>query len=244
MILPLRPPAFGAALRRVFKLYRSTVGKKIVMAVTGFVLYGFVFVHMIGNLKIYQGPHKFNAYAEFLREVGSPALGHEQALWIFRVVLLVAVGLHIWSATALTLTSWQARGTAYKKKESLVFSYASRTMRWGGVIVAAFVIYHLLHLTVGSVHPEFEHGSAYDNVVLGFQVWPIAVLYMLCMLPLGLHMYHGLWSMTQTLGIENSWVKKWRRPVAAVIALLVVLGNLSIPLLVLTGIVRNSSGIG
>jgi len=213
------------------------------MAVTGIMLYGFVFVHMVGNLKIYQGPQKFNAYAEFLREMGSPVLGHEQALWIFRIVLLAAVGLHIWSATALTLVSWQARGTGYKKKESLVFSYASRTMRWGGVIVAAFVGYHLLHLTMGSVHPQFEHGLAYDNVVLGFQVWPVALFYMLCMIPLGLHMYHGLWSMTQTLGVENSWIKKWRRPVAAGIALIVVLGNLSIPLSVLIGIVRDSSGI-
>jgi len=228
----------------VFRLYRSTVGRKFVMAATGIVLYGFVFIHMVGNLKIYQGPEKFNAYAQFLREVGYPALGHEQALWIFRIVLLAAVGLHIWSATTLTLLSWQARGSGYKKKDSLVFSYASRTMRWGGVLLAAFVIYHLLHLTLGSVHPQFEHGSAYDNVVLGFQVWPVAVFYALCMIPLGLHMYHGLWSMTQTLGIENPWVRKWRRPVAAVIALLVMLGNLSIPLLVLAGVVRVSSGLG
>ena len=207
------------------------------MAATGVVLYGFVFIHMVGNLKIYQGPEKFNAYAQFLREVGYPALGHEQALWIFRIVLLAAVGLHIWSATTLTLLSWQARSTAYKKKDSLVFSYASRTMRWGGVLLAAFVIYHLLHLTVGSVHPSFDPASPYDNVVAGFSVWWVALSYAVAVIMLGLHLYHGLWSACQTLNFNNPMLRDLRRPFALAVTLVIVVGFCSVPISVLAGIV-------
>jgi len=223
---------------RVWSLYQSSVGKKITMALTGVLLWGFVIVHMIGNMKLYQGAEKFDAYARFLRELGYPALGHGQGLWIFRIVLLAAVGLHILSATQLTRMSWKARPQDYKQREDLSFSYASRTMRWGGVILALFVVYHLLHLTTGDLHPGFSHESAYRNVITAFGSWPAALAYVLCMLPLGLHMYHGLWSMTQTLSIDLPWVKTWRRPVAAVIAAVVVAGNISIPLFVLTGLVR------
>jgi succinate dehydrogenase / fumarate reductase cytochrome b subunit len=225
-------------LRSVFSLYQSSVGKKVSMAVTGVFLFGFVIVHMLGNLKIYQGPEKFNAYARFLREAGAPLLGHDQLLWIFRVALVVAVAVHLLVATQLTVMSRRARTTRYRRLDNLSFSYASRTMRWGGVIVAIFVIYHLLHLTIGSVHPEFDHGSVYHNVVSGFRVWPVSVAYIVCMLPLGLHLYHGLWSTTQTLGVEHPVVRRWRRPLAAGIALVVTLGNISIPLAVLAGIVR------
>jgi succinate dehydrogenase / fumarate reductase cytochrome b subunit len=223
---------------RVRSLYQSSVGKKITMALTGVLLWGFVIVHMIGNMKLYQGAEKFDAYARFLRELGYPALGHGQGLWIFRIVLLAAVGLHILAATQLTRMSWKARPQNYKQREDLSFSYASRTMRWGGVILALFVVYHLLHLTTGTLHPEFSHESAYRNVISGFSNWPASVAYILCMLPLGLHMYHGLWSTTQTLSLDLPVVKKWRRPVAAVIATVVVVGNISIPILVLTGLVR------
>jgi succinate dehydrogenase / fumarate reductase cytochrome b subunit len=222
----------------VFSLYESTVGKKVTMAATGILLVGFVVVHMLGNLKIYQGPEKFDAYAEFLRELGHPVLGHGQLLWILRLGLLAAVGVHLLAATQLTLLGWRARTTRYARNESLCFSYASRTMRWGGVIVAGFVVYHLLHLTVGSVHPEFEHGSVYHNVVSGFRVWPVSVAYVLCMFPIGLHLYHGLWSLTQTLGIEHPGVRQWRRPLAAAVAIAVALGNISIPVCVLAGLVR------
>jgi len=225
-------------MRKVLGLYQTSVGKKVVMAVSGILLYGFVVVHMIGNLKVYYGREKYNAYAEFLRSIGYPALGHEQALWIFRIVLIAAVGVHLLAATQLTLRSWAARPAGYRRRDDLSFSYASRTMRWGGVIVALFVIYHLLHLTFGTVHPHFEPGDVYANVVSGFRVWPVAVAYILCMIPLGWHMYHGLWSLTQTLAIENPVVKRWRRPVAAVIAVVTIAGNISIPLAVLTGIVH------
>ncbi len=223
-------------MRRALGLYGSTVGKKIVMALSGIVLYGFVVVHMIGNLKLYQGAEKFDAYAHFLRTVGSPALGEGQALWIFRIVLLAALGVHIAAATQLTFLSWSARGTGYKVKKDLSFDYASRTMRWGGVVLLAFVVYHLLHLTLGTAHPDFRD-SAFHNVVSGFRQWPVSIAYVVAMIPLALHLYHGLWSATQTLAVTNPRVEPWRRPVSAGVALVVAAGNVSFPLAVLAGIV-------
>jgi len=225
-------------MRNAVGLYRTSIGKKILMAGTGILLFLFVLVHMIGNLKIYQGPEKFNAYAEFLREAGYPALGHGQLLWIFRIVLLAAVGVHFVSALQLWLQSRRARPVGYRQFEDQSFSYASRTMRWGGVIIGAFVVYHLLHLTTGTVHPEFEPGSVYRNVVSGFSAWPVSLAYVLAMLPLGLHIYHGLWSGTQTLAVQNPRILLFRRAVAATVAGLIVVGNISIPLSILAGLVK------
>jgi len=219
-------------------LSHSTVGKKMMLAATGIVLGLFVVVHMLGNLKVYQGPQKFNAYAEFLREVGHPVLGHGQMLWIARAVLLLCLGVHLQAALLLYVRSRNARDVGYGKFHDLSFSYASRTMRWGGVIVLAFVLYHLLHLTWGTAHPAFDRTSAYANVVSGFRVWPVSAAYIAAMIPLGLHMYHGLWSTTQTLGVEGRRTRQWRRPLAAAIAGGVVLGNVSIPVAVLLGWVR------
>jgi succinate dehydrogenase / fumarate reductase cytochrome b subunit len=216
-------------------LYRSSVGKKIFMALTGTVLFLFVLVHMIGNLKIYQGAEKFDAYAEFLREVGYPMFGHGQLLWIARLGLLFCVGVHIVAAIQLYLQSRKARRVGYKQFDDLSFHYASRWMRWGGVGVLGFVIYHILHLTTGSAHPSFEAGSAFDNVIAGFSLWPASLVYIAAMILLGLHLYHGLWSATQTLAFQAPQVKKWRRPVAASIAIIISAGNISIPLAVLFG---------
>jgi succinate dehydrogenase / fumarate reductase cytochrome b subunit len=216
-------------------LYKSSVGKKIFMAVTGTALFLFVLVHMIGNLKIYQGAEKFNAYAEFLREVGYPMLGHGQLLWIARVGLLAIVGVHVVAALQLYLQSRNARPVAYKKFDDQSFHYASRWMRWGGVGLFGFVVYHILHLTTGTAHQSFEAGAAYSNVIVGFNWWPASLIYIVSMVLLGLHLYHGLWSMTQTLAFHGPRVKKWRRPVAAAIAIVISAGNISIPLAVLFG---------
>jgi succinate dehydrogenase cytochrome b subunit len=219
-------------------LTRSTIGRKIAMAASGVLLYGFVVVHMIGNLKVYAGPEMYNHYAKFLREIGSGAFGEGGVLWISRVVLLLAVGIHIVTATQLYAISRAARGSRYAKTQDLSFSYASRTMRWGGVIIAGFVVYHILHLTTGTAHPDFVPGDVYHNFVAGFSVWWVSAIYIATMIPLGFHMYHGLWSMTQTLGCENAHVLRWRRPVAAVLAGVVVAGNISFPLAVMAGLVR------
>ncbi len=170
--------------------WASTVGKKAVMAVTGFVLFGFVVVHMIGNLKVFYGPEKFNAYADWLRTMGAPIFAHSQALWIFRIILFVAVVLHILSAYQLTRASWAARPIAYKRKEPIQASYASRTMRWSGVIVALFVIYHILNFTTGDIgyaSGQFQQHDVYRNVVLGFSIWWIALSYIAAMYEAAIH---------------------------------------------------------
>jgi succinate dehydrogenase / fumarate reductase cytochrome b subunit len=225
-------------MRRVVTLYRSSVGKKAVMAVTGTVLFLFVLGHMAGNLKVFQGPEKINAYADFLREVGGPVLGPEQFLWIARIALLVVVALHIVSATQLTLAARRARPVKYQRPVHLEDTYASRTMVWGGIIVVTFVVYHLLHLTLGSAHPDFRAGDVYYNLVSGFQVWPVSIGYIIAMVALGLHIYHGVWSAFQTLGANHPKYNSWRRIFAGVVTGLIVIGNVSIPVAVLTGIVE------
>lgn len=225
-------------MRRVIGLYRSSVGKKIVMALTGILLFGFVLAHMIGNLKMFLGQSHFDAYARFLRTVGEPAFMEGQILWIARIALLGSVGVHALAAWQLTRKSWAARAIGYEKNDDLSFSYASRTMRWGGVILAAFVLYHLLHFTTGTLLPGFDETSPYRNVIRGFQSWPAALIYVVALVMLCFHLYHGLWSATQTLSVTNPRVLQWRRPVAAVIAFVICLGFVSVPLAVLAGIVK------
>jgi succinate dehydrogenase / fumarate reductase cytochrome b subunit len=223
----------------LLSFYRSALGKKTVMAVTGILLFGFVLVHMLGNLKLYQGPEKLNSYAEWLREVGSPALPHSGLLWIARIVLLFAVVMHIVSATQLTLLNRRARPQVYRSRATIQATYASRTMRWGGVMIALYVLYHLAHLTWGSAHPDFVSGDVYRNVVGGFQIWWVSGVYMAAQVVLGFHLYHGLWSMFQTLGWWHpSNPHDWRRRFAQAFAWVITLGNLSFPLAVLTGIVK------
>lgn len=219
-------------------LLRSTVGQKFLMAVSGVALFGFVIAHMVGNLKMFQGAAKYDAYAHFLREVGAPVFGHGQLLWLFRAGLILIVVLHVTLAIRLALVSVAAREVGYKKKDDLSFSYASRTMRWGGAIVTGFVVFHLLDLTFGTLDPGFDPASPYRNVVASFSAWPVALAYVLCMVPLALHIYHGLWSMTQTLGLDPPWIQPWRRPLAAAAALIVLAGNVSMPLAVLAGAVK------
>jgi succinate dehydrogenase / fumarate reductase cytochrome b subunit len=218
-------------------LLRTSIGLKITMAASGIVFVGFVIGHMLGNLKVYQGAEAFNHYAEGLREFGDPFLGYGQALWIARIVLIIALVLHVWSSVVLIRQSRAARGVGYRKRESMEFSRASRSMRWGGFTLFAFVVFHLLHLTFGTVHPDFIVGDAYHNLVVGFQSYPVAAAYAVAMIALGLHLYHGVWSAFQTLGVAGPRINRWRRPLAAGIALVVVSGNLSFPIAVLVGVV-------
>ena len=211
----------------------STIGRKVIMAVTGAILFGFVLAHMLGNLQVYLGPEAMNNYAVFLRQVL-----HGTGLWIARVVLLVAVVLHIWSAASLTLTSRRARPEGYRKEKWKESTYASRTMRWGGVILLLFVIYHLLHFTTGTLHQSFIEGDVYHNFVAGFRnVW-VSAFYIFAMLAIGLHLRHGLWSMCQTLGVSHPRYIRMAHVGAWIFAAIVVIGNISFPLAVLAGIVR------
>jgi succinate dehydrogenase / fumarate reductase cytochrome b subunit len=226
-------------MRRVATLWDSSVGQKIMMAVTGVILIGFIVGHMLGNLKVYLGKEAFNAYAEGLRTVGEPFLPYGTALWIARIILLVSVIIHITAATQLTLRAKKARPVGYRKYENdLVFSYASRTMVWGGIIILLFVLFHLMNLTFGTVHPDFVPGDPYHNFVTGFENVPTSIVYILAMIPLGLHLYHGFWSMLQTLGVNNPKYNHLRRPLALTLAIGVTLANISFPLAVLFGIVQ------
>lgn len=216
----------------------TTVGKKITLAVAGIILYGFVLGHMLGNLKVYQGREAFNHYAEGLRTFGAPFFGHGQLLWLVRLLLIAAVLVHIVFALQLWARKRAARKVQYRKFDSLAFSFTSRTMTWGGLAILAFVIYHLMHLTFGTAHPNFVPGDAYHNFVTGFRSLPVAIAYIAAMIPLGFHLYHGFWSVFQTLGASNPAYNRWRRPLAAILALAIVLANISFPIAVLTGVVR------
>lgn len=220
-------------------LLRTSIGLKITMALSGLVWVGFVIGHMLGNLKVYQGRAAFNHYAEGLRVFGDPFLGEGQALWIARVVLIVALVLHVWSALRLARMSRAARDVGYRKRQAIEFNRASRTMRWGGVALLAFLVYHILHFTTGDAHHDFVAGDAYHNFVAGFQIWWVAAIYAVAMVALGLHLYHGTWSAMQTLGFGDGQRHelRWHRRLALGVALVVVLGNLSFPVAVLTGIV-------
>jgi succinate dehydrogenase / fumarate reductase cytochrome b subunit len=203
------------------------------MAVTGAILFGFVFVHMVGNLQVYLGPEALNQYGAMLRQVL-----HGTGLWIARVVLLVAVVAHIWSAASLTLESRRARPEGYREQKWRESTYASRTMRWGGVILLLFVIYHLLHFTTGTVHPRFVEGDVYQNFVVGFQSVPVSLFYIFAMLALGLHLRHGIWSMCQTLGVSHPRYMHIAHIGAWIFAVLITVGNISFPVAVLTGFVK------
>ena len=224
----------------VAALWSTSIGKKAVMAVTGIALVGFVILHMAGNLKIYLGPEHFDAYARGLRALGEPILVHGQALWSMRLILLAAVVLHVVAAVQLTQASWAARPVAYTEKEAVAADYAARTMRWGGVIVLLFIVYHLLHFTVGVVGyapGQFQEASVYRNVVNGFRVWYVSVFYVVAQAALGLHLYHGVWSMFQTLGVDARGNGVYRG-LAVVVAVVVIVGNVSIPLAVLADLVH------
>jgi succinate dehydrogenase / fumarate reductase cytochrome b subunit len=220
-----------------FELYRTSVAKKAIMAVSGIVLFGWIFAHMMGNLKIFQGAEHFNHYAEFLREMGTPLFPESGILWIVRTVLLVSVALHIWSATSLTLVNRRARPKDYERREAVQLDYAARTMRMSGYLIAVYIVYHLMHLTWGTVNPGFVPGDAYGNVVRGFQVAPVAIVYIIANLLLGTHLYHGLWSLFQSLGWNHPRYNAWRRHFAITFAIVVCLGFISVPLAVLAGVV-------
>jgi succinate dehydrogenase / fumarate reductase cytochrome b subunit len=192
---------------------------------------------MLGTLKAFQGREAFNAYSAFIREVGYPAVPHSGVLWVTRIALLAAVSLHIVSALILWRQSREAREVGYRTEVSQAFSYASRTMRWGGIIILLFIVFHVLHLTTGTLHPDFGHDSPYDNLVLGFQSVPVVAFYLVAMGALALHLYHGVWSIFATLGTQNPKVQRVRRSLAAVSAIAIFTGYAIIPVAILAGFI-------
>ncbi|NWF24752.1 succinate dehydrogenase [Streptomyces sp. PKU-EA00015] len=222
---------------RTRTFWASTIGKKTVMAVSGLIMLGYLVAHMFGNLKIFFGPGEFNAYGHWLRTMGAPVLHHSWALWLVRVVLLAAVVGHAVSAYQLSRRDIKARPSRYVHKRPRA-SYATRTMRWGGVILGLFIVWHLLDLTTGTVHTGgFQEGHPYQNVVDTFSTWYGNVIYIVAMLAVGLHIRHGFWSAAQTLGVGSATRDRVLKTTANVLALALTAGFLSVPVAVMTEVV-------
>jgi succinate dehydrogenase / fumarate reductase cytochrome b subunit len=217
-------------MRNAVGFLSSTLGKKTLMAVTGIILVGFVIGHMAGNMQIYLGADALNKYAELLHS-------SKKALWAARLVLLFSVGVHIVASVQVWLRNRAARPVKYKVFKPPAVDYAARTMVWSGPIIAVFIVYHLLHLTVGSVHSDYIRGDVYHNVVTGFSQPLVALIYIVANVLLAFHLYHGAWSLFQSMGWDHTRFGPWRRTAAVGIAVVVGLGNISIPLAVLTGFV-------
>ncbi|MFJ8862277.1 succinate dehydrogenase [Streptomyces sp. NPDC102451] len=218
-------------------LWDSSVGKKTIMAVSGLIMLGYLAVHMLGNLKIFFGSDEFNHYAHWLRTLGEPFLHYEWALWIVRVVLVVAVVLHAVSAYQLSRRDLRARPTAYVHKKARS-SYATRTMRYGGIILALFIVWHILDLTTGTVHSGgFQSGHPYQNVLDTFSTWYGNVIYIVAVLALGLHVQHGFWSAAQTLGAGSATRDRVLKTLANLLAAVLTVGFISVPVAVMTGLV-------
>lgn len=221
------------------ELWRSAVGKKWVMALTGIGLMGFVFFHMIGNLKVYLGAEDINHYGEFLRELLVPLLPRTVTLWLLRIGLIVAFGLHIWAAASLTAMNRRAHaaGGYISRRDWQAANAASRSMRLTGVVIALFLLFHLADLTWGWANPGFERGDVYRNFVATFERPAVSLIYIVANLALGIHLFHGAWAMFQSLGVNNPRYNSWRRKFSAAFAAIIVVGNISFPIAVLTGVV-------
>jgi succinate dehydrogenase / fumarate reductase, cytochrome b subunit len=215
----------------------SSVFKEAVMAVSGIILVLYLIAHMIGNLKAFTGRESFNHYSEWIRTIGEPAVPAQTTLWIIRVVLLAAVIAHFWAAISLWRQAKRARPHGYVTKKAVAQSYASRTMRWGGVIILAFVIYHILDLTVGAANPDGTGSTPYDRLVAGFSNPLVVAFYAIALILLGMHLRHGLWSATQTLGQSNKRREKTVNLFALVFSIVLIGGFLLIPFSVLFGLI-------
>lgn len=220
------------------EFFSTAIGKKWVMAVTGLGLMGFVFAHMVGNLKMFLGPEEFDAYAEALKTLLYPIIPETGVLWIFRFGLIVMFGLHITSAYQLTRMNHRARPVKYQSpRDYIAANFAARTMRWTGIIVGLYLLFHLADMTWGLLDPEFVKGAAYNNLVTSLSRPPVAAIYIAANLALGIHLFHGGWSMFQSLGLNSPRYNNARKAFAAGFAIVVAGMNCFFPIAVLTGIV-------
>jgi succinate dehydrogenase / fumarate reductase, cytochrome b subunit len=245
-----RGPVTGTAQTKkkrkpfLLDLYSTAVGKKYVMAITGIIGIGFVVVHMIGNLKMYlgkepNGRYAIDVYGEFLRNLLVPILPRTVTLWLLRLSLIGAIVLHLHAAYSLTVLNRTARPVKYQtKRDYQVANFASRTMRWTGIIVLAFIAWHLADFTAGWVNPGFVRGAVYRNIDASLSRYPVAALYIVANICLGVHLFHGVWSLFQSMGWSNPRFNKWRKGIAMGVATLVVVGNVSFPIAVLANIVK------
>jgi succinate dehydrogenase / fumarate reductase, cytochrome b subunit len=236
---PVEPAAPKPARRLPWflEIYRTGVGKKYAMAITGVIGMLFVLGHMVGNLKLFLQKGALDHYAEWLRYIGYPALPHTVFLWLLRIVLIGALAIHLHAAWSLTQMNKRSNAPYATQRDYIAADFASRTMRWTGIIVLAFLVFHLLDLTWGPLNPDFVRGAVRHNLIESFQRWPVAITYVVANLALGFHLWHGAWSLFQSLGVNNPRFKRWRVWFAWVFTGVIVLGNISIPLAVATGLV-------
>ena len=248
-----RGPVTGTAIKQggkrkpfLLDFYSTAVGKKYVMAITGIIGIGFVIGHMVGNLKAYIGTvneggtevYDIDVYGEFLRDILVPILPRTVFLWILRLILIGAVLLHIHAAYSLTILNRKARPVKYQSaRDYQVANFASRTMRWTGIIVVLFIVWHLADLTWGLVNPDFVRGEVYRNLDASLSRIPVAILYIVANIALGIHLFHGTWSLFQSIGWNNPRFNQWRRGLATAIATIVVVGNVSFPIMTLAGVI-------
>ena len=218
---------------RFRQFYGSMVGKKVVMGVTGLIGIGFVIVHSLGNLLVFRGPDAINSYSHFLKSTG-------ELLWGLRVVLIIAVVLHVIAAIQLTRQSRAARPIGYVKHEAQAATIASRTMRWGGALLLVFIVVHILHFTTGTIRPagSFSHQDVYANVVTSFRIWWVSLFYIVAMIALGFHLFHGAWSSVRSIGVSPPSPNPLHHRVSLVLAILIWGAFTAIPVAVLTGFVR------
>jgi succinate dehydrogenase / fumarate reductase cytochrome b subunit len=225
-----RPPSLRAA-------WDSSVGKKAVMAVSGLLMVLYLLAHAFGNLKVFFGPGQFDGYAHWLRTMGEPVMHYSWTLWVIRVVMVAAVVAHVVSAYQLSRRDIRARPVKYEHRKA-GSSYATRTMRWGGIILALFIVWHLLDLTTGTVHSGFQPGHPYANVVSTFNHWYGDVIYIVAVCALGLHIQHGFWSAAQTLGVGSAKRDRLVKTTGNVVAMLLTLAFVAVPVGVMSGVVK------
>jgi succinate dehydrogenase / fumarate reductase, cytochrome b subunit len=228
-------------VRAPWKPWRSNIGLKIAMAVSGVLLVLFIIAHMAGNLHVFEGREEMNAYAAGLRSFGEPLLPHESLLWVMRIGLIASIAVHIWSAVVLSRRAHLARPVKYvhKHKARGESPNAYGVMRWGGIVIVLFVVWHLLDLTWRTVNPVKEIHDAYGAVVATFspERWPVTVFYLLALIALGLHLRHGIWSAVQTIaGPDTKWRKR-TQAISLAVAVLIVAGFAIVPLAVTFGLV-------
>lgn len=232
----------GRTLAKDSRSTRSTIALKLTMAVSGLIFIGYLLLHMYGNTKMFAGEEAFNSYAHHLRVFGEPMLPENGLLWVIRVLLLVAVAAHVWSAITLTGRAHKARKSRYAVKKNLASSLSSRTMLWGGLTLLIFIIWHLLHFTIAKINPNPD-GTGSDNpyrlVVESFEVWWMALIYLAAMFALAMHLHHGTWSALQTLGFTGTARARARAKAAGWVVAIVIAGGFAlVPLSVLFGIVK------
>jgi succinate dehydrogenase / fumarate reductase cytochrome b subunit len=233
------------ALVKGSRASRSTIALKLLMAVSGLIFIGYVLVHMYGNLKAFSGQEAFNSYAEHIREIGEPILPHEGFLWIARAVLLASLFVHVAAAVALWRRAGKARSTKYVVKKNKHSSISSHWMRWGGLTLLLFIVWHLLNFSFGRINVETgktgdEAGDPYTLMVQSFEVPWLTAIYLLAMVALALHLHHGTWSAAQTLGLTNTAKSRRNAKAAGMVLAVVVAGGFSlVPIFVLAGVISS-----